>query len=102
MDYRRLNFVTKLNLFPLPRLYEALDAFGGATVFSSFDLAIAYHQVTVKPLDVEKTAFITHVGHFEMQKMPFGLCNVPSTYQRLMAGVLQGLIGRICLAYLEM
>ena len=55
----------------------------------------------MKPSDVEKTAFITHVGLFEMQKMPFGLCNAPSTYQRLMAGILQGLIGRICRAYLD-
>ena len=62
---------------------------------------MAYHQVPVKPSDVEKTAFITHVGFFEMQKMTFGLCNAPSTYQRLMAGVLQRLIGRIRLAYLD-
>ena len=55
----------------------------------------------MKPSNVEKTAYITHVGLFEMQKMPFGFCNAPSTYQRLMAGVLQGLIGRICLAYLD-
>ena len=100
VDYRRLNFVTIFDCFPLPRLYEALDAFAGDRVFSSFALAMAYHQVPVKPSDVEKTAFNTHVGLFEMQKMPFGLCDAPSTYQRLMAGVLQGLIGRICLAYL--
>ena len=60
---------------------------------------MAYHQVPVKPADVEKTALITHVGLFELRKMSFGLCNVPSTYQRLMTGVLQSLIGRICLAY---
>ena len=36
-----------------------------------------------------------------MAKMPFGLCNAPSTYQRLMTSVLQGIIGRICLAYLD-
>ena len=36
-----------------------------------------------------------------MVKMPFGLCNAPSTYQRLMMSVLQGIIGRICLAYLD-
>ena len=101
VDYRRLNSATKFDSFPLPRLDEALDAFAGATVFSSLDLAMAYHQVPVKPSDVEKTAFVTHLGLFEMLKMPFGLCNAPSTYQRLMSIVLQGLIGRICLAYLD-
>ena len=70
-------------------------------MFCSLDLAMAYHQVPVKPCDVEKTAFITHVGFYEMAKMAFGLCNAPSAYQRLMAGVLQGLMGRICLSYLD-
>ena len=101
VDYRRLNSVTKFDCFPLPRLDEALDPFAGATVFSSLDFAMAYHQVPVKPSDIEKTAFITHVGLYEMVKMPCGLCNAPSTYQRLMSGFLQGLIGRICLAYLD-
>ena len=93
--------MTKFDCFPLPRLDETLDAFAPATVFSSLDLAMAYHQVPVTPSDVEKTAFIKHVGLYEMAKMPFGLCNAPSTYQRLMAGVLQGLMVRICLAYLD-
>ena len=62
---------------------------------------MAYHQVPVKPADVEKTAFITQVNLFEVANMPFGLCNAPSTYQRLMMSVLQGLIGQICLAYLD-
>ena len=73
----------------------------GATVFSSLDLPMAYHQVPVKPSDFEQTAFITNVGLYEMVKMSFGLCNAPSTYQRLMSGVLQGLITRICFAYLD-
>ena len=101
VDYRRLNSVTKFDCFPLQRIDEALDAFTGATVFSNLDLAMAYHQVPVKPSNIEKTAFLTHVGLFEMQKMPFGFCNAPLTYQRLIVGVLQGLIGRICLAYLN-
>ena len=62
VDYRRLYSVTKFDCVPLPRLDETLDAFAGATVFSSLDLAMSYHQVPVKPSDVEKTAFITHVG----------------------------------------
>ena len=101
VDYRLLNSITKFDCFSLTRLDEALDAFSGSTVFSSLDLAIAYHQVPVKPADVEKTGFITHVGLFEMAKMLFGFCNAPSTYQRLMTSILQGLIGRICLAYID-
>ena len=98
VDYRRLNSLTKFDCFPLQRLDEALDAFAGSTVFSSCDLAMAYHQVPVKQADIEKTAFITHIGLVEMVKMPLGLSNAPSTYQRLMTGVLQG---RICFAYLD-
>ena len=101
VDFRRLNSVKKFDCVLLPRLDEALDAFANATVFSSLDLAMAYNQLFVRPADVEKTAFITHFGLFEMAKMPFGLCNAPSTYQRLMMSVLQCLIGRICLAYLD-
>ena len=101
VDYRSLNAATKFDCFLLPRLDEALDAFAGSTMFSSLDLAMAYNQVPVKPLDVEKIAFITNDGLFEMTKMPFGLCNAPSTYQRLMASTLQGVIGRICVAYLD-
>ena len=99
VNYCRLNSVTKFDCFPLPRLDEDFDAFAGATVLRSFDLAMAYHQVSVKPSDIEKTAFITNVGLFKMQKIPVGLCNAWSIYQRLMAKLLQELIGRICLAY---
>ena len=62
---------------------------------------MAYHQVPVALSDVENTAFITNAGLFEMTKMPFGLCNAPSTYQRLMSIVLSKLMTRICLAYLD-
>ena len=64
VDYRRINRSTKFDCFPLPRLYEVLDAFAGSTVFSSFDLAMAYHQVLVAPSDVDKTAFITPTSDF--------------------------------------
>ena len=98
VNYRSLNSVTKFDCFLPPRLDEALDAFAGATALSSLYLAMAYHQVLVKRSNIEKTAFITHVCLFKMQKMPFGLCNAPSIYQRLMGGELQGLIGHIFLS----
>ena len=103
IDYRRLNRSTKFDRCQLPRLDEALDAFAGFTVFLSIDLAMAYDIVptATAPSDGEKTAFITNVGLYEMVKMPFWLCNAPSTYQRLMSIVLRGLISKIRLAYLD-
>ena len=73
VDYRRVNAATKFDCFPLLRLDEALDVVAGCSVFSSFDLAMAYHQVPAVHFDVEKTAFITHANLFEMSKMPFNL-----------------------------
>ena len=69
VEYRRLNSFTKFDCFPLQLLDKALDAFANATSFSSLEPAMAYHQVPVRPSKVETTAFTTHVGLFEMQKM---------------------------------
>ena len=51
--------------------------------------------------DREKTAFITHDGLFEFNVMPFGLCNAPATFQRLMNLALSGMLWSECLVYLD-
>uniref|UniRef100_A0A671U0X9 Gypsy retrotransposon integrase-like protein 1 n=1 Tax=Sparus aurata TaxID=8175 RepID=A0A671U0X9_SPAAU len=84
VDYRLLNGKTRKDAFPLPRIEESLDALSGAQWFSTIDLASGYHQVPVTEQDKVKTAFCTPFGLFEFQRMPFGLCNAPSTFQRLM------------------
>ena len=84
VDYRRPNSVTKFDCFPLPRLNEALDAFAGATVFSLRDLAMAYHQVPVKPADVEKTAVFTRLRIIFF----YFYLNIPIPYSRKKAKIL--------------
>ena len=101
VDYRRVDAATKFDCFLLPRFDEAFDHVVGCSVILSFDLAMAYYQLPVALSGVENSAFTTHAGFFEITKMPFGLCNAPSTYQRLMLIVLSGLMTRICLAYLD-
>ena len=91
VDYRRLNSVTKADTYPLPRIDDLLDQLGLAKYFTTLDLAAGYWQIRVHQGSQEKTAFVTPQGLFEFRVMPFGLCNAPAVFQRLMQQVLQGL-----------
>ena len=101
MDYRKLNAVTKLDVYPLPRIDDSLDLLADAKFFTSLDLASGYWQVGMREESREKTAFTTHAGLFEFTVMPFGLCNAPATFQRLMENVLMGLTREKCIVYLD-
>jgi len=101
VDYRKLNSLTTKDAYPLPRIDTCLDTLSGAAWYSTFDLRSGFHQVALDPRDVNKTTFVCHKGTYRFPKMPFGLCNAPATFQRLMDSVLTGLNFEVCLAYLD-
>ena len=101
IDYRALNNKTKKDSYPLPLIAECLDTLGGATWFSTFDLRAGYHQVAVHPKDRHKTTFVTRQGSYQFRALPFGLCNAPNSFSRLMNLVMSGLNFAICLIYLD-
>ena len=107
VDYRQLNDVTRKDSYPLPRIDDTLDQLEGTKVFSTLDLKSGYWQVGIHPRDREKTAFSVGNGWsrgsalWQFVVMPFGLCNAPATFERLMEYVLRGLNWKTCLVYLD-
>lgn len=101
VDYRKLNALTHKDAFPLPRIEESLTCLKQSRWFSTLDLASGYWQVEVDPKDRQKTAFTTPLGLYEFQRMPFGLCNAPATFQRLMQRCLGSLVNDTLLIYLD-
>jgi hypothetical protein len=101
LDYRKLNNVTRKDVFPLPLIDECLDTLTGNVWFSKLDANSTFHQIRISPKDRQKTAFITKYGLFEFMRKGFGLCNAPVTFSRAMSLVLRDLTWCIVLAILD-
>ena len=102
VDFRQLNAATVKDAHPLPRIDNLLDALHGARWFSTLGLKSGYWQVPIMERDKEKTAFRTSSRQlYEFNQVPFGLCNAPATFSRLMDRVLSGLHWDTCLFYLD-
>ncbi|CAM4642153.1 unnamed protein product [Lepidochelys kempii] len=100
VDYRKLNAVTRPDNYPMPRTDELLEKLGRAQFISTLDLTKGYWQVPLDESAKERSAFITHLGLYEFNVLPFGLRNAPTTFQRLVDGLLAGL-GEYAVAYLD-
>jgi hypothetical protein len=101
VDYRAVNNITVKDSYPLPRMDDILDSLIGATWFSTLDMKSGYHQVRVAKEDKPKTAFSFGQGLWQFRVMPFGLCNAPATFERLMERILEGLHWKTALVYLD-
>lgn len=102
VDFRKLNSVTKKDAYPIPYVSSILDRLKGARYLSSIDIKSAYWQVPMKESSREFTAFtIPGRGLYHFKRMPFGLCNAPAVWQRLMDKVIGADLEPFAFVYLD-
>ena len=80
IDYRKLNSATKKDHFPLPFIDQILDQLAGSSYFCFIDRYSGYNHIAIHPDDQEKTMFTCPLGTFAFRRMPFRLCNTPTTF----------------------
>lgn len=101
VDYRRLNMQTIKDAYALPNLEESFSALSGSQWFSVMDLKSGYYQIEMHEDDKPKTAFVCPLGFWEWNRMPQGITNAPSTFQRLMEKCMGDIHLREVLVFLD-
>ena len=101
LNYRKLNAMTNRPTYHIPDSQQIFDSLAGARFFSTLDLSNAYYQCEIKEEHKKFTAFNSRRGRFEFNRMPFGLCGAPFTFQKLMSEVLKDEMWRSTASYLD-
>ncbi|RDX97133.1 Retrovirus-related Pol polyprotein from transposon 17.6, partial [Mucuna pruriens] len=78
--------------FPLPFIDQVLEKLARKSYCYFLDGFSSYMQIHIAPEDQHKTTFTCPFGTFAYTRMPFGLCNAPSTFQRCMMSIFSDLL----------
>ena len=92
IDYRKLNKSTRKDHFPLPFIDQILERLASHSHYCFLDGYSGFFQIPIQPEDQEKTTFTCPFGTFAYRRMPFGLCNAPSTFQRCMMSIFSDML----------
>jgi hypothetical protein len=100
-DFRGLNAVTKIPVYPIPDIKGNLSLMAGSRFFTLLDIESAYWHIPIHPDDKDKTGLVTPFGSFRYERLAYGLAGAPSTFQRIIDVTLMGLKDIYALVYLD-
>lgn len=101
IDFRKLNEKTIPDRYPIPETSVILANLGKAAFYTTLDLKSGFHQILMDGNDRQKTAFSVNNGKYEFCRLPFGLRNAPSIFQRTIDDILREWIGKCCYVYID-
>ena len=101
IDYRGINKITVPNQYPLPNMDELKERVRGVKWFNKIDLTNGYHLIRINEGNEWKTAFCCRYRPFEYTVMPFGLVNVPATFQGMINNIFQDMINQEMSAFMD-
>ena len=93
-DYKiNLNPGLYVDQYPMPTPEDLMATLAGGQLFSKLDLSSAYLQVPLHPESHKYITINTHRGLYQYTRLPFGVASAPAIFQRIMEGILQGILG---------
>jgi Reverse transcriptase (RNA-dependent DNA polymerase) len=101
IDYRKLNIGTRKDHFTLPFIDQLLERLAKHNYFCYLDGYNGFFQIPIHPEDQENTTFTCLYGTFAYRRMPFKLCNAPTTFQRTMMDIFPDLIEKSIESFMD-
>ena len=93
--------MTRNDRFPLPFIDQILERLEGQGFYCFLDGYLRYNQVPVYPADQEKNTFTCSIGIFAYRRMPFRLCNAPTTFQRCMIAIFSDMVEKFLEVFMD-